>query len=116
MKWGKDMLSIDKLDELYERISKFDEFERSLVTSLTDIYSNDLEEVVGIIEDRHYVVHHNCKTMEELAWNWVVDGIIGEFEEGDFLIKFINFEKLGNHLSKSATYINIGNHMIEVIN
>ena len=101
----KHFADLDTANELVERLEDIDEYDNELLFALM-ADGDELEEAIDTVEDGAATFYSDM-TLEDLAEQFVDEGVF-TFE---FLMKFIDFEALGETLSDDG-YIEVNDGVL----
>lgn len=88
--------NLDELNDLLERIESLDSYEVEVLEAIIEARGESLESALETIEKSDYIYYSNIYSYEELAEQFVEEGLFGEIPE--HLASYIDYEKIGRDL------------------
>lgn len=101
----KHFADLDTANELVERLEDLEEYDNELLFALIED-GDTLEEAIDVVEEGSASFYSDT-TLEDLAEQYVDEGLFPQ----DFLMKFIDFEALGEALADDG-YVEVNNGVL----
>lgn len=104
--------NLSNLNKLAEELTALDDSELLAFNAYIEEVSDDTTEALEVATSGDYSIYYGVDDMADVAREYIDQGLF-EIDQDNFLVRYIDYEKLGRDLSFDNTFVFINGDCVE---